>query len=99
MSIKLSSNTSLAIKICGLTIPSQAKYIATLGINAIGVIGVKSSSRYVSEKKRSEIFNEVISISSNIERVLVTADISEKELSQSINCCSPPSVIQLHGNE
>ena len=41
---------STAIKICGLTNTSQARSIAEFKINAIGVIGVKNSPRFVPEE-------------------------------------------------
>jgi len=95
----MSTKKSTAIKICGITTSSQAKSIAKLGVNAIGVIGVKNSKRFVSEAKTSEIFKEIESVSSKIERVLVTVNITDAEINQSINLNTPPSVIQLHGNE
>ena len=50
---------STAIKICGITNTSQARAIAQLGINAIGVIGVKNSPRFVPEEECIKIFTEI----------------------------------------
>jgi len=96
---KSSSKKSTAIKICGITNTSQAKSIAQLKINAIGVIGVKKSPRFVPEEECIKIFNEVEKVSSEIDKVFVIAN-EKLETIKSINKRStPPSVIQLHGNE
>ena len=96
---KSSSKKSTAIKICGLTKTSQARSIAEFKINAIGVIGVKNSPRFVPEEECIKIFNEVEKVSSNIEKVLVIADEEYEEVKCINNRSTPPSVIQLHGNE
>lgn len=96
---KSSSKKSTAIKICGLTKTSQARSIAEFKINAIGVIGVKNSPRFVPEEECIKIFNEVEKVSSNIEKVLVIADEKLEKIKCINNRSTPPSVIQLHGNE
>ncbi len=96
---KSSSKKSTAIKICGLTKTSQARSIAKFKINAIGVIGVKNSPRFVPEEECIKIFNEVEKVSSTIEKVLVIADEKLDEIKCINNRSTPPSVIQLHGNE
>ena len=96
---KSSSKKSTAIKICGLTKISQARSIAELKINAIGVIGVKNSPRFVPEEECIEIFNEVEKVSSSIEKVLVIANEKLEEIKCINHRSTPPSVIQLHGNE
>ena len=96
---KSSSKKSTAIKICGLTKTSQARSIAEFKINAIGVIGVKNSPRFVPEEECMKIFNEVEKVSSSIEKVLVIADEKLEEIKCINNRSTPPSVIQLHGNE
>ena len=96
---KSTSKKSTAIKICGITNIYQARTISQLRINAIGVIGVKNSPRFVPEEECIKIFNEVEKVSSSIERVFVIAN-EELETIKCINDRStPPSVIQLHGNE
>ena len=96
---KSTSKKSTAIKICGITKTSQARAIAQLRINAIGVIGVKNSPRFVPDEECIKIFNEVEKISPTIERVFVVAN-ERLETIKRINNRSPqPSVIQLHGNE
>ncbi len=96
---KSTSKRSTAIKICGLTMTSQARSIAEFKINAIGVIGVKNSPRFVPEEECIKIFNEVEKVSSNIEKVLVIANETLDEVKCINNRSTPPSVIQLHGNE
>ena len=96
---KSTSKKSTAIKICGITKTSQARSIAQFRVNAIGVIGVKNSPRFVAEEECIKIFKEVEQVSSSIERVFVIAN----EKLETIKCIyhrsTPPSVIQLHGNE
>jgi len=96
---KSTSKKSTAIKICGITMSSQARSIAQLRINAIGVIGVKSSPRFVPEEECMKIFNEVEKVSSSIEKVLVVANERLETIKCINNRSTPPSIIQLHGNE
>jgi len=96
---KSSSKKSTAIKICGITNTSQARSIAQLRINAIGVIGVQNSPRFVPEEECKQIFNEIEKTSSNIEKVFVIANEKLQRVKNIINRSNPPSVLQLHGNE
>ena len=96
---KSTSKKLTAIKICGLTKTSQARSIAEFKINAIGVIGVKNSPSFVPEEKCIEIFNEVEKVSSTIEKVLVIANEKLEAVKCINNRSTPPSIIQLHGNE
>ncbi len=96
---KSTSKRSTAIKICGLTKTSQARSIAEFKINAIGVIGVKNSPRFVPEEECIKIFNEVEKVSSSIEKVLVIANETLEEVKCINNRSTPPSAIQLHGDE
>ena len=96
---KSTSKKSTAIKICGLTMTSQARSVAEFKINAIGVIGVKNSPRFVPEEECIKIFNEVEKVSSSIEKVLVIANKKLEEVKYINNRATPPSVLQLHGNE
>ena len=57
---KSTSKKSTAIKICGITKTSQARTIAQFKINAIGVIGVKSSPRFVPEEECIKILYPII---------------------------------------
>tara|TARA_Y100001968_G_scaffold316111_1_gene343510 strand:- start:170 stop:838 length:669 start_codon:yes stop_codon:yes gene_type:complete len=96
---KSTSKESTAIKICGITKTSQARTIAQLRINAIGVIGVKNSPRFVPEEQCIKIFNEVEKVSSSIEKVFVIANEKLKTIKCINNRSNRPSIIQLHGNE
>ncbi len=96
---KSTSKKSTAIKICGITNTSQANAIAKLRINAIGVIGVENSPRYVPEEKCIKIFNEIEKVSSNIEKVLVIANTKIEAIRDFNKDSAAPSVIQLHGDE
>ncbi len=91
--------TPIGIKICGVTSIKQAKEIAHLGADAIGVIGVESSSRFVPEEKRRKIFSQLAISSPNLHRVWVVADQEEHFLDQGLIGQGTPSVIQLHGQE
>ena len=93
------SRKSTAIKICGITNTQQARSIAQFKIDAIGVIGVKKSPRFVTEEECTKIFNAVEKVSSNIEKVFVIANEKLETIRSINNRSTPPSVIQLHGNE
>ena len=90
---KSTSKKSTAIKICGITKTSQARSIAQLRVNAIGVIGVKTSPRFVPEQECIKIFNEVEKVSSNIEKVFVIANEKLATIKCISNRSNPPSVI------
>tara|TARA_B100001029_G_scaffold149604_1_gene131353 strand:- start:390 stop:1064 length:675 start_codon:yes stop_codon:yes gene_type:complete len=96
---KSTGKKSTAIKICGITKTSQARRIAQLKINAIGVIGVKDSPRFVTEEECVKIFNEIDKVSSSIEKVFVIANEKLENIKCINNTENSPSVIQLHGNE
>jgi len=96
---KSHSKKSTAIKICGITNTSQAKSIAQFKINAIGVIGVKKSPRFVPEEECIKIFNAIEKVSSEIDKVFVVANEKLEAIKCIINRSTPPSVIQLHGDE
>ena len=97
--LTINSKYPKALKICGITKDSQAKIIASLGVNAIGVIGVKSSPRYVTEENRKIIFSSIKAISPNIQRVWVIANMSDSAIENGISKYGVPSTIQLHGQE
>ncbi len=88
-----------AIKICGITDTNQAKHIASLGADAIGVIGVEKSPRHLTDVKRRILFSELKNFSQELELVLVIADFSDSEITNVLKGDGSPSIIQLHGNE
>ena len=99
MTLKINPKTPIAIKICGITEASQAKDIAEMGANAIGVIGVAKSPRFVDPLKRDHIFAELEASYKSLERVLVVADLNDDQLDFYLNREVRPTIVQLHGNE
>ena len=99
MTFKIKTKHKIAIKICGLTQANQAKEIAEMKVNAIGVIGVSSSKRFVSPNTREKIFATLKPYEKNIERVLVVSDQSDYEFDLALQNEFGPTVFQLHGNE
>ncbi len=99
MALNAGSKTPTAIKICGITKTSQAQAIANLGVNAIGVIGVKNSPRYVSSDQRRKIFSSLAASTPSIKRVWVVANMTDQELFEWLNGEGLPTVVQLHGEE
>ena len=85
------------VKICGITSVSQALQIAKLGVDAIGVISVKDSPRYVSPKNKKDIFKNLEENFPNVKRVSVVKNIPLELIS--IYSFDYENVIQLHGDE
>ena len=85
------------VKICGITSVDQALKIAELGVDAIGVISVKESPRYVSPKKKKDIFSNLEKNFPSIKRVSVVKNIPLELISA--NSFDFENVIQLHGDE
>jgi len=85
------------VKICGITSVDQALQIAKLGVNAIGVISVKESPRYVSHDKKEDIFKNLKKNFPHVKRVSVVKNIPLELIC--INSFEFESVIQLHGDE
>ena len=99
MNLTSQAKTSIAVKICGITKVDQALEISTLGVDAIGVIGVEESARFISEEKTSKLFSKIKLNHPEIDRVLVVSNIDDKRLDKALTSQGYPSVIQLHGNE
>ena len=72
---------------------------ASLGANAIGVIGVEKSPRFVSEDQRRKLFDVLKSHSPNLNRVWVIANKGDSEITQALRGQGIPSSVQLHGDE
>ena len=85
------------IKICGITTVDQALQIAKLGVDAIGVISVKESPRYVSPDKKKDIFINLKKNFPHVKRVSVVKNIPLEFIC--INSFKYENVIQLHGDE
>ena len=91
------SEAKTLVKICGITSVEQALQIAKLGVNAIGVILVKESPRYVSPEKKKEIFRNLKKNFPQVKRVSVVKNIPIDLMI--INSFEYENVIQLHGDE
>ena len=91
--------TPPALKICGLTDVEQALAIAAMGVQAIGVIGVRKTSRFVEPSRRREIFSALALHHPSINRVWVVADPNPTDLEDALAGEGCPTVVQLHGSE
>ena len=87
------------LKVCGLTGPDQARAVAALGVDAIGVIGVPSSPRWVAPAERPSLFAAVAAQRPDCLRVLVVADPADGELPLLDGAGGGHGVVQLHGSE
>lgn len=86
------------LKICGLRRSDQAQAIASLGVSAIGVIGVRSSPRYLDAAARSQLFKGLAEAFPGCRRVLVVADPDAREVAE-LGRHPGHDVLQLHGGE
>ena len=91
--------TTPALKICGLTDVEQALAIAAMDVQAIGVIGVANTARFVESARRREIFSALALHHPSIKRVWVVADPNPTDLEDALAGEGCPTVVQLHGNE
>jgi hypothetical protein len=76
--------TTPAIKICGLTDVEQALAIAAMDVQAIGVIGVANTARFVESARRREIFSALALHTPTIKRVWVVADPNPSDLEDAL---------------
>ncbi len=91
--------TNTLVKICGLTSEEQALQVAKLGANAIGIITVEESPRYVSAERKKQIFKTLKSIYPKIERVTVVQNCSIDLIIKNFLGNPSETIIQLHGDE
>ena len=87
------------VKICGITSIEQALQVAELGTNAIGIISVVESPRYISPEKKKEIFKTLKVLYPNIERVSVVKNRPIDSILKSFLGEPYETIIQLHGDE
>jgi len=87
------------VKICGITRVDQALEIAGLGVDAIGLISVKESPRYIPQLKRMEIFESMVRYFPKIKRVTVVKNDLIDKLINTFRDAKLSNVIQLHGDE
>ena len=90
-------NSKTLIKICGITSIDQALQIAELGVDAIGIISVKESPRYVPAIRKKEIFRSLEKSFPNIKRVSVVKNFLLKDDIKDF--IDYENVLQLHGDE
>ncbi|WP_396094860.1 MULTISPECIES: phosphoribosylanthranilate isomerase [unclassified Cyanobium] len=90
--------SSPLLKICGLREPAQATAIAALGVDAIGVIAVPSSPRFVPAAQRPDLFAAMAGGGGDCFGVLVVADPTDDRLEE-LGVGRGHAVLQLHGNE
>ena len=91
--------TNTLIKICGLTSVEQALQVAQLGANAIGIISVEESPRYISAEIKKKIFNSLESFYPNVERVSVVKNCPVDLIIENFLGKPSENIIQLHGDE
>jgi phosphoribosylanthranilate isomerase len=89
---------SVRLKICGLRDPRQAAAIAGMGVDAIGVVAVPGSRRFLAVEERAAVFAAARDAREGVLGVLVTADPGERELS-SLRAAHGHQIVQLHGEE
>jgi phosphoribosylanthranilate isomerase len=82
-------------KICGLTVPEDARQCAQLGASAIGLVFYPPSPRHVELDQAREI---CAALPGHVRAVGVFVDPTWEMLSRAIEQC-PLGAVQLHGNE
>ena len=87
------------VKICGITSIEQAVQIALLGIDAIGIISVEESPRYVSQEKKQQIFMTLENLFPDVERVTVVKNKPIDFIFKNFFNDPLETVLQLHGDE
>ena len=91
--------TNPLVKICGLTSEEQALQVAKLGANAIGIISVEESPRYVSAEIKKKIFKTLENFYPKIERVSVVQNCPIDLIIKNFLGNPSETIIQLHGDE
>ena len=91
--------TNTLVKICGLTSEEQALQVAKLGVNAIGIISVEESPRFVSAERKKKIFKALERFYPKIERVTVVQNCSIDLIIKNFLGNPSETIIQLHGDE
>ena len=91
--------TNPLVKICGLTSEEQAIQVAKLGANAIGIISVEESPRYVSAEIKKKIFKTLESLYPKIDRVSVVQNCPIDLIIKNFLGSPSETIIQLHGDE
>ena len=87
------------IKICGITSVTQALEIARLGVDAIGIISVEESPRYVIPSKKKEIFENLSKYFPKVKRVSIIKNVPMNKILETLRSNKNENVLQLHGEE
>ena len=91
--------TNTLVKICGLTSEEQALQVAKLGADAIGIISVEESPRYISAEIKKKIFKTLKKSYPKIERVSVVQNCPIDLIIKNFLGNPSETIIQLHGDE
>ena len=91
--------TNTLVKICGITSEEQALQIAKLGVNAIGIISVEESPRYISADIKKKIFQTLEKVYPKIERISVVQNCPIDLIIKNFLGSPSETIIQLHGDE
>jgi len=91
--------TNTLVKICGLTSVEQALQVAKLGANAIGIISVEESPRYISAVIKKKIFKTLEKSYPKIQRVSVVKNCPIDLIIGNFLGNPSETIIQLHGDE
>ena len=86
------------LKICGLRDPHQAAAIAAMGVDAIGVVAVPGSPRFLAVEERPALFAAARGGQAGVVGVLVTADPGVLEV-PTLLPGHGHHIVQLHGSE
>ncbi len=86
------------LKICGLRLADQAAAVARLGVDAVGVIGVPGTPRFLEPERRAALFAAVQAASPSCKGVLVVADPDAEQLPE-LERGRGHAIVQLHGSE
>jgi len=91
--------TNPLVKVCGLTSEEEALQVAKLGANAIGIISVEESPRYVSAEIKKKIFKTLERFYPKIHRVSVVQNCPIDLIIKNFLGYPSETIIQLHGDE
>ena len=91
--------TNTLIKICGLTSEEQALQVSKLGADAIGIISVEESPRYISAEIKKKIFKTLENFYPKIDRVTVVQNCPIDLIIKNFLGNPSETIIQLHGDE
>ena len=91
--------TKTLVKICGITTKEQAFKIAEMGVDAIGIISVEESPRYIVNKIKVDIFKNLKSFFPKIKRVSVVKNCPADLIIENFRLEPIETTLQLHGDE